>query len=211
MPTANRGRFIPDAIAHFLKQDYKDKELIIVDDGDEPVADLVPDNVSIHYIKMAKTGDTIGTKRNYACSLANGDIIMHWDDDDWYAQGWISKQVSTLQNTGADICGLGQLFFYDPLLRKAWKYVYPDKASPWVAGATMAYRREIWMAYPFRNMQVGEDNDFVWYSGGKVFAHGYINGFVSRLHRGNTSPKHTHDHRWHPYPIQDVLNILRES
>jgi|SRR5271165_6786020 len=41
MPTANRRRFVPQAIRYFLAQDYPSKEPIIVDDGDEAVGDLV--------------------------------------------------------------------------------------------------------------------------------------------------------------------------
>jgi glycosyltransferase involved in cell wall biosynthesis len=32
IPTANRRRFVPQAIRYFLTQDYPNKELIVVDD-----------------------------------------------------------------------------------------------------------------------------------------------------------------------------------
>ena len=35
----NRRRFVPDAIRDFLVQDYPSRELIIVDDGTDPVAE----------------------------------------------------------------------------------------------------------------------------------------------------------------------------
>jgi hypothetical protein len=46
MPTTNRSRFVPQAIRYFLAQNYANKELIIVDDGEEAVGDLVPEDVS---------------------------------------------------------------------------------------------------------------------------------------------------------------------
>ncbi len=39
MPTANRQRFIPTAISLFLRQDYPEKELVIIDDGEHSVVD----------------------------------------------------------------------------------------------------------------------------------------------------------------------------
>ena len=44
MPTYNRREFIPNAIRYFLRQDYDNKELIIIDDGTDNIADLVPDS-----------------------------------------------------------------------------------------------------------------------------------------------------------------------
>ena len=41
MPTADRRRFVPQAIGYFLAQDYPNRELVIVDDGKESVEDLV--------------------------------------------------------------------------------------------------------------------------------------------------------------------------
>ena len=38
MPTASRRRFVPLAIRYFLSQDYPNKELLILDDGDDSVA-----------------------------------------------------------------------------------------------------------------------------------------------------------------------------
>lgn len=38
MPTANRRHFVPEAIRLFLAQDYAEKELIILDDGEHSVA-----------------------------------------------------------------------------------------------------------------------------------------------------------------------------
>lgn len=51
MPTANRRALVPAAIEMFLRQTYADKELIIVDDGEDSIADLVPRDDSIRYIR----------------------------------------------------------------------------------------------------------------------------------------------------------------
>src|SRR4030095_9083631 len=49
MPTYNRRLFVPQAIQYFLRQDYPRKELVIVDDGSDPVADLLPPHQPLRY------------------------------------------------------------------------------------------------------------------------------------------------------------------
>jgi len=92
MPTYNRRAFVPQAIAYFLRQDYANKELIIVDDGIDAVGDLVPADQHIRYIRLSQK-TTLGVKRNIACEQARGTIIAHWDDDDWHAPHRLRYQV----------------------------------------------------------------------------------------------------------------------
>ncbi|MET1056746.1 MAG: glycosyltransferase family A protein [Pedobacter sp.] len=188
MPTANREKFIPLAIEYFLNQDYPNVELIIVDDGVQSVSALVPDNPKIKYFYTEPLG-TIGVKRNYACEKSSGEIIMHWDDDDWYAHDWVSRQVDALLTSGADITGLNRVVFYSPSVNKRWMYEDLDEEKPWLCGATMAYRKSLWEAHNFIDIQVGEDYDFVWNSGAKTFALDYFAGFIAILHPNNTSIK----------------------
>lgn len=148
---------------------------------------------------------TIGAKRNKACELAKGNIIVHIDSDDWYAPDWVSKQVEYLK--GHDICGLDRLYFFDEFHAKAWKYVWNRIDGPWVAGATMAYYRAYWEAGPFRDMQVGEDNYFVWKPGAKVAVSDYEDGFVARLHDNNTSP-HNKTYRWKQCDREETIKVV---
>jgi glycosyltransferase involved in cell wall biosynthesis len=188
MPTANRQKFIPFAINYFLEQDYPNAELVIIDDGLESATLLIPDHPNIRYFYSRPLG-TIGIKRNYACEQAKGDIIIHWDDDDWYASDWISKQIEALSSSKADITGLNQVIFYSPAMNKRWRYEDKDIEQPWLCGATIAYRKSFWQAHPFIDIQIGEDYDFVRNTGAKIFALDYPNGFVAILHTGNTSIK----------------------
>ena len=80
MPTADRRPFVAQAIRCFLAQDYAEKELVIVDDGADAVADLVPDNSRVRYFRQ-EGRRSVGAKRNFACREARSDIIVHWDDE----------------------------------------------------------------------------------------------------------------------------------
>jgi glycosyltransferase involved in cell wall biosynthesis len=209
MPTTMaRKKFIPLALSYFHRQDYPAKELIIVEDNAGPIKLEIPEHDHVRYISRARRFSSIGAKRNYACAHAMGDIIVHLDDDDWYAPDWISRQVNTLMNEAADICGLSRVNFYKPGTRQYWQYLYSYNKLPWVAGATMAYRKSLWEQGPFPDKQVGEDNHFVWFAKGKVAAHDYTDGFVSILHDSNTSPKFTDDGQWQLKPVDEITQLL---
>lgn len=207
MPTADRRDFVPQAIRNFLAQDYGPRELIVLDDGRDSVADLIPEHEAIHYMRLDRKL-TLGAKRNIACEMARGELIAHWDDDDWMAPGWLSSQVKALLGQGADICGLDKVFFYAPEGRRAWQYVY-DGRSPWVCGGTLCYRREFWRGAPFADINVGEDNAFVWAPQHKrIVVNPDQHLYVARVHARNTSPKETLNRRWRSYPVEQVERLM---
>jgi glycosyltransferase involved in cell wall biosynthesis len=131
--TADRRRFIPGAVQRFLEQDYPDRELLILDDGVSPVADLVPKDERIRYFRLPSRS-TVGAKRNLGCQYARGEFIAHWDDDDWMATWRLSYQMGELLRFGADLCGLRQIYFWGPDPGQAWEYIYEADSMPWVAG-----------------------------------------------------------------------------
>ena len=77
MPTHDRRRFVPLALHYFLRQDYPHRELVVVDDGADPVADLIPDDPRIRYIRLNRRL-SVGAKRNHAVRGARGELIAHW-------------------------------------------------------------------------------------------------------------------------------------
>ena len=189
MPTANREKYIPYAINYFLKQNYPNKELVIIDDGKKSIVSLIPNDPRIRYLYTEPIG-SIGLKRNLACEKARGEIIVHWDDDDWHAIDWISAEVYFLQESGADICGLQDTHFYSAIMNSFFTVFrqYSDSPNPrnWVHGASMAYWKFFWEKHPFKDFHTGEDDDFIQNSGAKLFIHDYIDGFICMLHPHNT-------------------------
>lgn len=188
MPTANRPRFIILAINNFLGQNYGNRELLIVDDGIRPYYGLIPPSPNIRYVYATPFG-TIGRKRNFACENAKGDYIVHWDDDDSYAPDWISKSVEQLSSSGADITGLKNIILHSSYSNKEFVYQDNNTHQKWLCGATLSYRKSIWLKYQFADLQIGEDVDFLFNSGGKISVMDYTEGFLANLHADNTSIK----------------------
>lgn len=194
MPTANRPNFVPIAVNHFLNQDYRNAELVIVDDGKVSIKSVLPEHHRIKYFYTDPLG-SIGNKRNFACAHSRGEIIMHWDDDDYYAYDWMNRQIKALEESKADIVGLNEIIFFSPLVKKFWNYANKDTVRPWLSGATMAYRKSFWEKYPFKDINIGEDYDYIWNSGAKIYAYDYPNGFIATLHANNTTLKPFEDPR----------------
>jgi GT2 family glycosyltransferase/glycosyltransferase involved in cell wall biosynthesis len=187
MPTANRRRWVAQSIRYFLRQDYPNRELVILDDGDDAVGDLVPADARIRY-KRISSGHTLGTKQNRCVEESRGDLILHWDDDDWFAAHRIRTQVEALQHGEGEICGLSRMLFHDLPSGRTWLYEFPERR--WLAGGSLLYTREFWRRAPFPDVQVGADTLFIWSHSldGAVALDDY-EIYVAMIHGGNTSPK----------------------
>ncbi len=210
MPTADRREFVPRAMAQFLRQDYPECELLILDDGRDRVADLVPDDSRIRYVGL-EGRLPLGAKRNLACKLSKGFVIAHWDDDDWQADDRLTLQVAALRETGADVCGVRRPFFCDPEARRAWQYVYPDGERPWLAGHTLCYTKAFWRRNSFPLVAEGEDALFLWTPGEKkIHAMDGAPFCVGVVHARNTSFKRTSGARYRPVPYAELVRRTGE-
>lgn len=211
MPTADRGSLALRAIRCFREQDYSARELVVLDDGERPIGDCIPDDPRIRYIRLDRK-TTLGAKRNLLCREAAGDVVVHWDDDDWMATWRLTYQVGALVESGADVCGLDRLYFHEPVTGRAWQYVYPARARFWVAGATLCYRKAFWRAHPFPSVDVGEDTRFVWSGDARrMIALADSSFYVATIHAGNTSRKRTDDPRYRPVPEERIRAMMEQD
>ena len=124
-PTYNRRKFIPIAIACFKAQVYpRDRmEWIILDDGEDKVKDLfdiaAAEGLPIRYVALPDGEKLpIGAKRNRLTELTKGEIVVCWDDDDYYPPERVSKAVTKLRSVpgrSVPVVGCSQihLFFSD--------------------------------------------------------------------------------------------------
>jgi len=145
MPTYNRRALLPLALRCFHDQDYPNKELIIVDDGEDRVGDLTESLPDVRYSAFPSRL-SIGAKRNLACAQARGEIIAHWDDDDWYAPDRLRYQATPILAGEAEITGLETTFVLDSLGGEFWTMKPELHRQAFVGdvhGGTLVYRREL--------------------------------------------------------------------
>ena len=113
-PTFNRRPFIEIMIKCFDSQDYpKNKmEWIIIDDGTDPIEDLVKSHPSVKYFKYDEKM-TLGKKRNIMHKKSCGDIIIYMDDDDFYPPQRVSHAVERLTENPNVLCaGSSEMYIY---------------------------------------------------------------------------------------------------
>jgi glycosyltransferase involved in cell wall biosynthesis len=144
-PTFNRRPFFKGIIKSVLMQDYP-KELIewvIVDDGTDPIEDLVKDIPFVKYFKVDKM--RLGKKRNYmhdVCSFKeDGAILVYMDDDDYYPTDRISHAVDKLTHSTALCAGSSEIYIWFNTLNKMYRFG-PYGPNHSTAG-TFAFKREL--------------------------------------------------------------------
>jgi len=100
MPTYNRAHLIKKAINSVLSQDYKDIELLVVDDAStDGTEELVKgiDDPRVTYIKLP---ERVGATRawNTGIKKARGEFIAFLDSDDEWHKGKLSRQVEAFSS-----------------------------------------------------------------------------------------------------------------
>ncbi len=98
----------------------------------------------------------IGRMRNVGCDAAHGEVIAHFDDDDFSHPGRLTDQLLRLEK--AQVTGYHSMRFTDGI--KWWLY---SGSSSYALGTSLVYRRSWWAQHHFTEPQgnIGEDNTFV--------------------------------------------------
>ena len=161
-PTYNRRPFIPSLIKSIQQQRYPVNKLewIIVDDGPDSIEDLVKDIPIVRYVRY-NTKITLGHKRNVMNSLAKGDYIIYFDDDDYYPPTRIYHAINTLLiNPSISIVGSSELLIYYNHLKEIWKFGSAGRYHS--TAATFAFHRRLLNITKFDdNDEGGEEKTFL--------------------------------------------------
>lgn len=142
-PTFNRRPFINAMITCFNEQDYpQDRmEWIIIDDGTDPVEDLVASHPRVKYFKY-DTKMTLGRKRNLLHEKSRGEILVYMDDDDYYPPKRVSHAVEMLMSHPEALCaGSSEIYIYFKHI-KQMKRFGPYGPNHATAG-TFAFKRKL--------------------------------------------------------------------
>ncbi len=105
IPTYNRAWTLKKAIDSVLKQNYKNFELIVVDDGstDDTEALVSEYAKSIKFVQQPNLG--VSAARNKGLSISSGALITFLDSDDYWEPEKLSAQVEFFNaNPNALIC-----------------------------------------------------------------------------------------------------------
>ena len=216
MPTFARRQYVPLAVEWFLRQDYAPRELIVVDDGPEPIEDLIPDDERVRLLRLPRR-QSIGAKRNLGAQVARGDFIAHWDDDDWSAPRRLAYQIGALRDADADIVRPLALLYLELGGAHAWRYAWSGRRQ-WVSDGTLLYTKEFWGANPMPDTSMGLDCRLFWSSRRRRLVDLEDETiYVATMHEGNTSrnvraePLATRGSRHHRVAAGRRLRLLRDA
>lgn len=161
-PTFNRRPFWPMAIKCFEEYTYPKErmEWIIVDDGSDPIEDLVKDIPQVKYYREEKQM-ILGRKRNYMHEKTKGDIIVYQDDDDYYPPERISHVVEKLMSDPNVIAGGSSvLFLYFKHIQQMFRFG-PYGKNHSTAG-TFAFKRKLLSMSKYDDFKaLAEEKDFL--------------------------------------------------
>ena len=98
LPTYNKARYLPAAIASVLAQEFRDYELLIVNDASPDNTDEIVRGFVDARIKYARNPQNMGLVENWNCclNLAQGDYAIVFHDDDVMLPGLLRREVEVL-------------------------------------------------------------------------------------------------------------------
>lgn len=127
------------AIECFRAQTYPNRNLLILNHGEESLASKDPRVREVRFVKSR--WQTVGDLRNLGLELATGDFIINWDDDDWHHPRRIEVQMEA---QGEDTAVLLRRRIHHSLVNGCSRYAeYPRGAE-----ATILHPRRVPFRYP---------------------------------------------------------------
>jgi glycosyltransferase involved in cell wall biosynthesis len=123
--TRSRIDKLQRAIDCFNAQTYQNRELIVVSENDDAATTefmtklLSTENIR-HCIVDANPKRKLGQLRNFAIEKSKGDFFCQWDDDDWYHQDRLLKQLTSAVDNGQPGSILTNWIIFDESDRQAY-------------------------------------------------------------------------------------------
>lgn len=163
-----------------------------MDDANEPSFPV--DELPTHWVnvqcKRMITRLSIPEKRQLCCEIASGDVVAHFDSDDWSDPSRLQVQAELMQQSGKQVIGFHTMLFYDVVAKKVYRY----RGWPaYALGSSLFYRREFWQTHPWQKTKNGlaSDNVFVRQANdlGELHSIDAAGLMVARAHKDNSSPK----------------------
>jgi len=183
-PTYGRQTFLPAIEACVRSQTYQSIEWLILDDSDRPLKEFAehPWN-KIRYLHSSERL-SVGEKRNMLLNEASGEIIIHFDDDDFYGSEYITNAVEFIEKKELDLALLSGFFvahlnvngfgYYRTFIKKGPGFAFNKNGVRPVDlgklniplihfcyGWSYVYRKKVWDNIKFKQISIFEDREFI--------------------------------------------------
>lgn len=161
----NKQGFMENILQNFMRQEYGNKELIVVLNNNAVIErewlDRTSGHGNIRVLRMDES-KTLGECLNFAVEQAKGSFIAKFDDDDYYAPFYLTDMIDCFKYADAEIVGKYSYYCYLEdlgilaLRFKGLEYRYTD----FLSGATMVAKKEVFDSVRFDSLPSGTDTQF---------------------------------------------------
>jgi glycosyltransferase involved in cell wall biosynthesis len=98
IPTYNRAWILKEAVDSVLAQEFKDFEVVVVDDGSTDATAELLATYAGRVTVLRQTNRGVSAARNAGLAAARGELIAFLDSDDIWLSGKLSTQVAFFQS-----------------------------------------------------------------------------------------------------------------
>lgn len=103
IPCFNGQDFVTTAILSALNQTYKNKEVIVVNDGSTDQTPYVIDGFRYQVQIITQENAGLATSRNNGIARSNGEFLLMLDDDDKIDANYLEKTVLLMEDPGVGV------------------------------------------------------------------------------------------------------------
>lgn len=147
VPVYNGERFLRESIESILNQQYKEIEIIIIDDGStDRSAEIAKSYENVHYINQSNQGPSVA--RNMGIQTSKGNFISFLDCDDV----WYSEKLKVQMKYLIDHPDIGFVFAHRKMIvekcitKPPWyKEHLFDNASPVLCASALLARKNVFI------------------------------------------------------------------
>ena len=231
---SGRTSFLKNSIEYFQNQTYPIKQLLIVSQATQgenrQIKQFISNSkeISLHIVDEKMD---LGTMRHTSVSLAKGDIICQWDDDDIFGKNRLlnqhNKLISDSNNIASAYSSFLHYFKYDrKIYLTDWSQKNKALDQKFHQGTIMFYRDAYCDRVSYSPAENCEDWDFA----KKIVLEGNI-GLINQfgdfiyVHHGSNTMELSHHKRaldWNfkgdeetliqnKDNVEDILNLLKED
>ena len=183
-PTFGREAFLPAIAACVRSQSYQNIEWLVLDDSEKPSPALTKEPwEKLGYFHSTERL-SVGAKRNQLLARASGEIVVQFDDDDYYGPHYIRKALEVLDKDELDVVLLSGFFvahlnnnsfgYYRTKIKTGPAFVFNKGGVhpvdlgriniPFIHlcfGWAYIYKRIVWEQNKFEELNVFEDREFI--------------------------------------------------
>jgi len=165
--STNKLEYMDNIFASYDRQEYEDKELIIILNNNHLNLAEWREKANSHHnvtVYQVDEKEPLGVCLNYGIERARFDYISKFDDDNYYGPAFLGDLMNAFEYTVADIVGkcAGYIYFENgdilALYGEAMEHCY----THFVLGSAMIIKREVFNRVPWpTDREWGSDTEFL--------------------------------------------------